>query len=393
MTDLRAADLLPKLASTPYEFANLGAMLAAWPINVREVLRQSDPMVCDAVLLPWLAFDRGLRLWRDDWLEIKKRRYIRDAWIYLRLQGTPLGIEAYLNLAGGRVIEEHLPPSLSFLIPDDGLTHQQVLDLMPQLRLYHQHPAAYPNRGTAFVGSYLDGCALVPDAGTIFGRYPVIYDPATEIETPVQATPLATLDQTSTKVSFSEPTYGGGATYAGVSFIGNCFLGDPVGPAPLVLDLADPTMVTVRDTRPLPAKTAAVSRSYLGDCYLDPDLGDAGTYDRLYIFDPTRIPPVLNRARAATFIGVSYLGVAPYHQLLKIAVPGTPALVRPGAAFVGTSYLDGSAYLFDAADRTNHDFALEAIATAKRAGDRILVDLAPTFAGTRDATLPSMSDL
>ena len=393
MTDPLAADLLPKQSSTPYELANLGAMIEAWSVDPAEVRRQSDPMLCDADLLPWLAFDRGLTLWSDDWPEIKKRRYIRDAWIYLRLQGTPLGVEAYLNLADGRVIEEHLPPSLSFLIPDDGLTHQQVLNLMPQLRLYHQHPAAYPNRGTAFVGSYLGDCALVPDAGTIFGRYPVIYDPATGIEIPVQATPLATLDQTSTMVSFSEPTYGGGAAYAGVSFIGDCFLGDPIGPAPLVLDLADPTMITVRDTSPLPAKSAAVGRSYLGDCYLDPDIGDAGTYDLLTIFDPTRISPILNRARAATFIGVSYLGVAPYHQLLKIVVPGTPALVRPGAAFVGTSFLDGSAYLFDAADRTNHDFALTAIATAKRAGDRILVDLAPTFAGTRDAALPTMSDL
>ena len=394
MTDLRAADLLPKLASTPYEFANLGAMLAAWPIAVREVLRQSDPMRCDAVLLPWLAFDRGLRLWRDDWAEIKKRRYIRDAWIYLRLQGTPLGVELYLNLAGGRVIEENLPPDRSFAVPDDGLTHQQVLDLMPQLRLYHRFPPRYPNRAVAFADvSFADGAAAVPDAGLIFGRYPVIYDPATGVETPVQATSLTSVGQTATTVTFTQPTYGKGAAFADISFADDACLGNPIGPAPITLDLADPSLVTMRDTRPLPTKTAVADRTFADDSFADPDIGDAGTYDRLYIFDPTRISPVLNPARAAAFADVSYVGIAPYTMLLRIAVPGTPDQVHVGAAFADSCFADAGAFAFDAADRTNHDFALLAIATAKRTGDRILVDLAPTFAGTRDAALPSMSDL
>ncbi len=134
-------------------------------------------------------------------------------------------------------------------------------------------------------------------------------------------------------------------------------------------------------------------RTFADDSFADPDLGDAHSYDRLYVFDPTRIPPILNPARAAAFADVSYVGIAPYTQLLRIVVPGTPALVRPGAAFADSSFADAGAFAFDAADRTNHDFALLAIATARRAGDRILVDLAPSFAGTRDAALPTMSDL
>ena len=394
MTDPLAAALLPKQSSTPYELANLGAMIEAWSVDPAEVRRQSDPMLCDAELLPWLAFDRGLTLWSDDWPEIKKRRYIRDAWIYLRLQGTPLGVEAYLNLAGGRVLEENLPPDRSFLVPDDGLTHQQVLDLMPQLRLYHRHPPAYPNRGTAFLDvSYLDDCALVPDAGIVFGRYPVIFDPATGVETPVQATPLASVGQTVTTVTFTEPSYGSGACFLDSSFLDNSFLGDPIAPTAITLDLADPSLITVVDNGALPAKAAALDRSYLDDSFLDLDAGGAGTYDRLYIFDPTRVSPILNPARAATFLDVSYFGIEPYHQLLRIAVPGTPAQVRVGAAFLDSCFLDAGAFLFDTDDRTNHDFALTAIATAKRAGDRILVDLAPSFLGTRDATLPTMSDL
>lgn len=394
MAEVPAAELLPKQSSTKWELATLDAHIEAWPIDADEIRRQSDPMRCDAEMLPVLFADSGLTLWSDAWPEITKRRYLRDRWIYKRLEGTPLGVEAYLNLAGGRVIEEHLPPDRSFLVPDDGLTHQQILDLMPQLRLYHRHPPAYPNRGTAFLDvSYLDDCALVDDTGVIFGRYPVIYDPATGKETPVQATPLVVLGQTTTQVSFTEPTYGAGATFLDASYLDDCYLGDPIGSAALVLDLADPTLTTVKDTSPLPAKTAVLDRSYLDDSFLLADGGDAGTYDRLYIWDPSRIPTVLSPARAACFLDVSYFGIEAYHQLLRIVVPGTPALVRPGAAFLDACFLDAGAFLFDTDDRSNHDFALLAIATAKRGGDRILVDLAPSFAGTRDATLPRMEDL
>ena len=87
MTDPTAFELLPKQNSTPYELANLGAMVEAWPIDPTEVERQSDPMRCDADKLPWLAFDRGLIVWSDDWPEDRRRHYVRDAWIYMRLQG------------------------------------------------------------------------------------------------------------------------------------------------------------------------------------------------------------------------------------------------------------------------------------------------------------------
>ena len=391
MTNALAAALLPKQSSTPYELADLGAMIEAWPVDPAEVERQSDPMRCDAELLPWLAFDKGVTIWSDDWPEAKQRRVIRDWWIYLRLQGTPLGVEAYLNLAGGRVIAEHLPPGFSFAMPDDGLTHQQVLDLMPQVRLYHRFPPQLPNRAVAFADvSFADRCAALDSPATVLGRYPVLYDPATGGETPLQ---VGDIDLSANTVTFHFPSYGRGAAFANVSFADVDCLGDPRAAAPIVFDLADPNLVTVRDTTPLPRKAAAADRTFADDSFADPDVGDPRTYDRLYVFDPTRVPPHLSAARAAAFADVSYVGIAPYNQLLRIVVPGTPARVKPGAAFADSSYADMGAFAFDASDRTNHDFALTAIATAKRAGDRILVELAPSFAGTRDAALPSMRDL
>ncbi len=391
MTDAIAAAELPKQNSTPSELSHVGAMVEAWPIDVAEVLRQSDPMRCDADKLFWLAFDRGLSLWSDDWPEDKQRRYVRDAWIYLRLQGTPLGVEAYLNLADGALIEEVLPPDLSFAVPDDGLTHQQVLDLMPQLRLYHQGPIQYAQRGVAYADvSFADVDCAAPDQARVLGRYPVIYDPQTGVETPLQ---IVDVDKTAATVTLGRDGYGNGAAFADASFADDACAGDPFVEAPIVLDLADPALVTIRDTSPLPRKTAVADASFAEDAFADADLGDVGTYDRLYLFDPTRISTVLNPARAAAFADVSWTGVPPYTQILRIAVPGTPALVRPGAAFADACFADTDAYAFDASDRTNHDFALTAIATAKRAGDRILVELAPTFAGTRAATLPDIADI
>ena len=391
MTDATAAALLPKQSSTPYELANLGAHVEAWPIDVAEVRRQSDPMLCDADQLPWLAFECGLTLWNDDWPEDKRRRYVRDAWIYLRLQGTPLGVEAYLNLADGVVIEEVLPPDQSFAVPDDGLTHGQVLELMPQLRLYHQGPTQNAQRGVAYADvSFADADCAAPDQARVLDRYPVIFDPQTGLETPLQ---IVDIDKTAATVTLARDGYGTGAAFADISFADDAFAGDPFVQAPIVLNLADPALVTIRDTSPLPRKTAVADRSFADDAFADADLGDVGTYDRLYLFDPTRISTVLNPARAAAFADVSWTGVPPYTQILRIAVPGTPAQVRPGAAFADACFADSDAYAFDASDRTNHDFALTAIATAKRAGDRILVELAPTFAGTRAAILPAIGDI
>jgi phage tail P2-like protein len=394
MTEILGAKMLPQQVSSPYEIANLEAHIEAWPIDFDALRRQSDPMTCDASLLDWLRFDAGLQFWNADWPEIKKRRYIRDAWIYQRLQGTPLGVEALLNLAGGRVIEEHLPPDRSFLVPDDGLTHQQILDLMPQLRLYHNHPPAYPNRAEAFLDkSFLDDCSMTGQSGLLFGRYPVIYDPLTGVERPVDATPLAQVGLTISTVQITEPTYGAGACFLDSSFLDDSYLGDPIGPAPFVLNLADPTLTPVKDTSPLPRLTAVLDRSFLDDSFISSDDGEQGAYDRLYLFDPTRVPAILNPARAATFLDDSRFGIDPYNQILVVAIPGTPDLVKQTAAFLDSCFLDAGAFMFDTNDRTNHDFALTAIATARRAGDRILVSLAPSFAGTRDAQLPTMQDL
>ena len=388
MTDALAAALLPKQSSTPYELANLGAMVEAWPVDPAEVRRQSDPMLCDAELLPWLAFDKGLTLWSDDWPEAKQRAYIRDGWIYKRLEGAPSGVEAYLNLADGVVVAEVLPPANSFLVDDDGLTHEQVLALMPQLRLYHHWPEIDASPGALFLdATFFDGPAtLVPDQTGVLGRYPVVFDPATGLETPLD---IQQVDDQAVTVSLTGRSYDGGGFFLdGGSFFDAGLLGEAFVPTPITFDLSDPAMETLRISPPLLAAQAALDARFLDACFWSPDLGDEGTYDRLYLDDASRIPAGTNPARAAMFLDSSWFGLPPYLQLLTAALPGDPLPALPQS----WQFWDAG-FLFDVADHANLDLAMEAIGLAKRGGDRILIEPAPTFAGTRAAALPTMSEI
>ena len=217
-------------------------------------------MRCDADKLPWLAFDRGLIVWSDDWPEDRRRHYVRDAWIYLRLQGSPLGVEALLNLADGAVVAEVLPPADSFLVDDDGLTHAQILALMPQLRLYHHWPDIDASPGALFLdaGCFDGPATFVPDQTGVLGRYPVIYDPATGGETPLDVWDVS---GTAVTVALTGRSYAGeGFFLDGASFFDAGLFGDAFVPVPTVFDLADPAMETVRISPPLPLRPSGARR-------------------------------------------------------------------------------------------------------------------------------------
>ena len=387
MTDALAVELLPKQSSTPYELANLGAMIEAWPIDPAEIERQSDPMRCDADMLPWLAFDKGVTLWSDGWPEAKQRRVIRDWWIYARLQGTPLGVEAMLNLADGVVIREVLPPADAFAMPDTGeVGHATLLALMPELRLYYHWPEKDFARTVAFADlACADRMFAYPDQGEALGRYPVLYDPATGIETPLD---VVGYGEVGTDVVLSKRGYVGTAFYADFGCADVSFAGTPLVQDPITYSTEDPDLEMVRNSPPLAVWELAADHSYAGRTFAVPDVGDVGTYDRLSLFDPSRVPAgVTSLATAAFYADWSWLGLPAYHEILTVAVPGTP-VAMPYAAFAADA-----GFALDADDQSSLALAVEAVAFAKRTGDRMLLDLAPTFAGTRAATLPAMSDI
>ncbi len=323
MTDTLAVELLPKQSSTPFELAHLGAMIEAWPVDVDAVRRESDPMLCDVANLPFLAFDRGLTLWSDDWTETRKRTYVRDAWIYKRLEGTPLGVEAYLNLADSVVIREVLPPAESFAIEDTGLTNAQVLAVMPQLRLYYHFPEkAFPQTAAFADRACADWMFAYPDQGEALGRYPVIYDPKTGVETPLD---VVSYDEVGTDVVLSYPGYAGTGLYADCGCADVSFAGTPLIEAPITYSIVSPDLETVRDAPPMQRWEFVGDFGYADRMFAMPDLGAAGTYDRLYIYDPSRLTSAVGIARNAFYADWSWIGIPNYTEILTVAVPGTPA--------------------------------------------------------------------
>lgn len=377
MTDLTAG-ILPPAISTGFELAHLEAMARAWGLDFDAVARQSDPLTCDAALLPFLFFDRGGTVWSDAWPEAKKRRVVRDLFAYKRLEGTPRGLEAYLNLADAHVFREVLPPAQCFAIPDTGLTADQVRALMPQLRLYHRWPDR-PRPRASFAGQGFAGRHFaVPDVVGPRGRYPVLWDRGAE-------TPLGVADAGSDgrAVTLSRPGTRGSAAYAGRAFAGRSLFGRPAGGERIVFDLLGPDVVPVHVAAPLNRMVAVAGRGGAGQTFARRDEGAAGDYDRLTLNDPTRIPSSGAKASAAAFAGAAWIGLPAHHVLLKASVPGDPGAVPPRWRFAGQG--------FALPERNrNLRFAMRAANAARRAGDRVLIELNPTAKGGRINPLPTL---
>lgn len=363
---------------TAFESSHLAAMAEAWPLDFDAVARQSDPDTCDEALLPFLFFDKGGTVWSDAWPVAKKRQVVRDLYTYKRLEGTPRGIEAYLNLAGAYVFREDLPPARAFAISDKGLTHAQVQALMPQLRLYHDWPDR-PTTGRAFAGrNFARRSFAVRDLIGPRGRYPVLWDKGV-------ATPLGVADAGSDgrTVTLTREGTKGSAAYAGRAFAGASCLGRPAGGERLTFDLLDPEIVLERAAPPLPKPVAMAGRGAAGQTFARNDTGARGAYDRLILNDPSRIPTQGAKASSAAFAGVTWLGLKPYHVLLKASIPGDPVLVPPRWRFAGQGFA------IPERGRTLR-FAMRAANAARRAGDRILIELNPTAKGGRAPALPNL---
>ena len=373
-----ARRLLPS-GATPFERAHLAAQIAAWPLDVAAIARQSDPDTCDPALLPFLFFDRGGIVWSDAWPEAKRRQVVRGLFTYKRLEGTPRGLEAYLNLAGALVLRETLPLARCFAIPDTGgLDHAAIARLMPQVRLYHRWPAAHRPRA-AFAGAAARrGRFAIPDVVGPRGRYPVLWDRG--VETPPGVADAGAATGT---VTLTAPGTKGSAAYAGRAFAGASCLGRPAGGRAITFALLDPEVVPVRVPDPLNRAVAAAGRGCARATFARSDDAGAGDYDRLILNDPSRVPAGGGaKASAAAFAGETWIGLRPHHVLLKAAVPGDHAVPR-------RRLFAGQAFALPQANRALR-FAMQAANAARRAGDRVLVELSPTAQGGRINPLPDL---
>ena len=196
-------------------------------------------------------------------------------------------------------------------------------------------------------------------------------------------TPLAAADVSSDgrHATFAYPGEAGWAFYAGAGFLGADCFGDTATPEPLVLDLSTAGIERVRDPVLAHAEQAFVGDRLVGETFLTRDVGAEGFYDRLYLNDPDRIATVRSGPRAAAFLGEAWMGLPPYHVILSTALPGDPGAIPPTWGFLGEGFLVE-------ADPSVLAFQMDAVAAGRRAGDRVLIDLAPSFRDAAPAPLP-----
>jgi hypothetical protein len=105
-----AVDLLPR-NSTQFERAvSLSAAKAA-ELPAQLVSNVTDPYLCPAELLPFLALERSVDLWNPDWPEERKRWVIAEQARLHRLKTTEAGLHAHLSLVGAELVRTLTPRS------------------------------------------------------------------------------------------------------------------------------------------------------------------------------------------------------------------------------------------------------------------------------------------
>ncbi len=131
-----AASLLPP-NETVLDHAQEMTDAERYPLPFGAAIRAKDPYNCDIRLLPFLAWERNVGVWQTEWDNAKKRYVTAIATPMHKMQGTKTGIEQYVNIAGGKVIDIVAPPSLAF--PGRSMTDAERaawLATFQQLRSY-----------------------------------------------------------------------------------------------------------------------------------------------------------------------------------------------------------------------------------------------------------------
>ncbi len=82
-------------------------------IPVRDI---HDPAKCPAELLPWLAWERSVDYWRDDWIEQTKRTVIAASVAVHRKKGTLAAVRQAIA-ATGLVADVSIPRDTTSYVP------------------------------------------------------------------------------------------------------------------------------------------------------------------------------------------------------------------------------------------------------------------------------------
>jgi len=97
---IQPSSLLPPNATPLQRAIETALRVRPTPRVVRDLF---DPMLCPADLLPWLAWQLGVRRWDNDWPLSVRRERVRRAAEIQRKKGTIGAVRAAVSVFGGNV--------------------------------------------------------------------------------------------------------------------------------------------------------------------------------------------------------------------------------------------------------------------------------------------------
>lgn len=398
MTDKAFTSILPAGNSTAFERAEEQVSGERWDkLNVDVIRRARDPWTCPAHLLNFLAFERSVDIWDENWPEWKKRSVIASAPADHAIKTTEAGIRRYVEIADASVLQIVTPPEGFFAAPD--LTREEMdahIAKHPKLRITLARGTG-ESRDDIFADDAFSDDAFVgiDDGPALYGRRAYLIQNG--VTTRLQLTRLVIETETRAGVEIERVVIPG--TSAGMSFEGQ--IGADIGFAdawddpPRYLTFAldrsyqhsesrlELSMLDVgflpRDVRYLRESESGESgEDFFADAsYSDVQVvgeDDAGKLlaDVLYLYDPSIPSPMVG---GGGFAGVNRVGMD--HHTAELLIDWQMTENASSAFFCGLSFAE-DAYA-EPAETTRRDFLLSAVAASQRLSDHLGV----TFQTTR----------
>lgn len=330
------ADLLEKLQDK-----NTNRLLN---IDVNIIRRTKKPYETDIRFLPFLAWERGVDLWYDDWPEWKKRRITNESYWLKGLKGTLPGIDAYLFFVDAKIVDYIIPPQQVIARKQNPKRVKKFKSQFAQLRLY-----TFGDRGnrpgsvakTVGSNSAIVGRMVARGWAAPFGKRAVIYDKGKETEIKFQAQILVSANNTSLPVRLFSQT---GIARTTEAIVGKSSVGCLVAHASQVgklftLDHAENGMFgaaihnIVSSIKPLSVQPETIyerhdglswtpvagvqPKTVVGKMVVRSSRAITHVYDRWYLFDETRVNFDAYGQTGPT-VGRMMPSLKPFHAFLRV---------------------------------------------------------------------------
>ncbi len=362
------------------------------------VRRAKDPWTCPEHLLPYLAHERSVDIWDEDWPAWKKRAVIASAPEDHRRKGTLDGMARYLRMVGAGIDHVWRPPSGYRL--GRGMSEAERLAWLsryPELRVYRGRRRFDLHGfllGRRFIAGH--GAALAPDDAAAFAIPQAwLHDRGVETKLVVaRREPVRRRAIVEEAIEVRVPARLNGHVI-GLAFLGGAFLGrDDAqtrvytlttrqeqqidGGSRLAVDVLRPDLDAI-DVRSEFVRERFLlnglveARARIGRAFLVPDRAVDHIYTRTRLFDPAR--PLVARDGGGAVIGRDYINIA--HHTARIRVRIRQPLPRRGL-LVG-SFMRGR--LAPRKDKPL-TITLGAMRSAKRLSEKVLAQTTTTTRAT-----------